>query len=113
MLNLVIQPCSMAMDMDTDHPCPHCPESMNHAAAMHDVQVVDIADCEVVEAASHDVRSAQFAQKYTADDLSTAVVELSSSWLAEFSSGAIDYRSPSGVPPGGPPLNVLYCVYLD
>lgn len=113
MLNLVVQPCSMAMDADSGHPCPHCPVSVAGEHDMHAAPVADTADCEIIEAVSHDVRSAQFGQKDATDDLSVAVIELSSPRLPELPSGALVYRSSSGVPPGGPPLNVLYCVYLD
>lgn len=114
MLNLVVQPCSMAMemDMDSDHPCPHCPESIGNNPESHAAPNLDASDCEIVESYSNDVRTGKFGQKNSADELPAIVDDLFSSRVPEFKHGSVEYSPPPCINSSGPPLNVLHCVYL-
>jgi hypothetical protein len=115
MLNLAFQPCAMAMSMeaDTDHPCPHCPESAHHDPDAQAAPKGGIPGCDDVEAYNRDARNGQSTLKDSVDDSPVAIVDLFYSWMPEHATGTFDCPRSPDVHPGGPPLNVLYCVYLN
>ena len=115
MFNLVVQPCAMAMDMDMDpdHPCPHCPESLHEAPAAEPASTSTVAaDCNSADVFSLDARTTQLGAKDLADDVPVYAIDLFSPWVPEVAAGQYEPRLQSGAFSGDPPLNVLYCVYL-
>jgi hypothetical protein len=112
MFNLVFQPCAMAMDMATDHPCPHCPTESSQKQHHQDPQLRVVADCEFDEAYSYDSRTAQSKNKSSLEDLPVFVAEVFAFNVQRFTLEACERASPSSTYPGDPPLNILYCVYL-
>lgn len=112
MLGLAFQPCVMAMDVDTDHPCPHCPTGATQMQHHQDPQLQKVADCDYVDIYSHDSRTAQSKAKDTLDNLPVVVDSAFSFDVPRFVADAYKRASPSARHSSGPPLNILYCIYL-
>jgi hypothetical protein len=112
MLSLAYQPCAMAMDMDPDHLCPHCPAKAgqgHHRKA----QLNEVDDCDFAGIYSHDSRTAQSKVKDTLDNLPALVGSTLSLDVPRFVVDAyIRIASPRVTHSSGPPLNILYCTYL-
>jgi hypothetical protein len=112
MLNLAFQPCVMAMDTDKDHPCPHCPSDTSQEQHHRDTQVNLAADCDFVDTYSHDSRPAQSKNSAQLDDLPALMAceylpNVAASTQAESGCASLTTNHSSG-----PPLNILYCIYL-
>lgn len=111
-LNLAFQPCAMAMDMDADHGCPHCPPGAEHANHDGKQNLDEIADCDYVSTCSLDSRPDKSQPKDPSPDAfapMAAGFSLSGvlSPQRNFHGGVRTDRHC-----GDPPLNILYCVYL-
>ena len=117
-LNLVLQPCAMALQSDVD--CLHCPPAQMvehtgvHGEMNHDVPCTDsMSDCAIAEDLNHDGRSGQFKLKDAPADTPIAIAphEL-----------AVPFRQPADAAlrpryallhaGARPPLYILNCVYL-
>lgn len=112
MLGLAFQPCAMAMNMDGDHPCPHCPIETGQEQHHQNPKPSEVADCDYVEIYSHDSRTTQAKFADSLKDLPVFVDHLVipsvSGWLPQ----KFGFSLPSATDTGSPPLNLLYCVYL-
>ena len=121
-LNMALPPCAMALAEVEKHNCPHCPEAMAHDQHGSDAPEHDTNEpmpCSA--AASQCDSSGDFAfvkiskPKFddTQDNAPILVVPavLESTVRAATAVAELDvYLYLRGSPP---PLNVLYCVYLD
>ena len=119
-LNLALQPCAMAYEVD-DHDCPHCPPAATHDhgdrhdGMDHEMPCADgAADCAIDPDWSHDARGGKSKLKDAPADTPVAIVlvELASEPISDGSTLPPSRCSTlqAGAPP---PLHVLYCVYLD
>ncbi len=112
MLNLAFQPCAMAMDMDTDHGCPHCPPEMQHAAHEARQDLAEIATCDVVGVYNVDSRTDKPQAKDPCPDVHVLPAAepptpaATEAQRVDGDCGAVPRYS------GDPPLNLLYCVFL-
>ena len=122
LLNLVLQPCALALESGGQ--CPNCPPATDHSVTAHHGGAnpsagLDIAcatsgfDCMLVGDYSHDGRDGHFKAKDAPDNPSPAVIQTglalpnpARSMLQNFD------RYSLAVPGAAPPLHVLYCVYL-
>jgi len=112
MLNLAFQPCAMAMDMETDHGCPHCPPEMQHAAHETRQDLAEIATCDVVGVYNVDIRSDKPQAKDPSADL-TAAPAPDLPAVARPTTRRVDVPDRVAAKySGDPPLNLLYCVFL-
>ena len=120
-LNLAIQPCAMAYQLEQDHDCPCCPpvEMQGHHdmhGAMGDDMpcAEDLSACSIVDELNNDGRSGKLKLKDAPSDVPAIII--APELVTHFRQPA-DTRLPpryasvhSGAPP---PLHILYCVYLD
>ncbi len=121
-LNLILQPCAMAIGSEPD--CPNCPPSHTHFIDGHKMASSDTVkqampcasgavDCDILDDFNHDGRTAQLKVKDAPDELPIALLS-----ATDLASGIkpVSQPDPSPVcldPPGPPPaLTKLYCVYL-
>jgi hypothetical protein len=119
-LNLVLQPCAMALGGEIDHDCPHCPPSHERQHDSHNMASNEMpcatgaADCDVLDEFDYDGRLSQLKLKDPRNDLPVAIISVTE-LLAGVRHSRVEKRRPThNAPPGYPiPLNVLYCVYLD
>ena len=123
-LNLALQPCAMAIDGNDDGGCPHCPPSESQEHQGHHGSPSEMAgggscasasgDCSLGDGLNHDSRSVQPKLKDLPAELPLATFE---SFSPVPTARHVDLRGvcPTRSPPSNfsPPLNVLYCVYLD
>lgn len=123
-LNLALQPCAMAYEVEKDHNCPHCPPSeMQGQHDMHDMHegmdaempcADGLSDCSLDPDFNHDGRGGQTQLKDIKGDSPVFVGPMD--LVASFDKVLRERPPPrfetahSGAPP---PLHVLYCVYLD
>lgn len=120
-LNLALQPCAMAYQVDDDHDCLKCPPmQMQEHAGMHgdmddEMPCADsLDDCFVDEDLNHDGRNGQIKLKDLSSDIPLVIADYES--LLHFQHPSDTASAPryaalhSGAPP---PLHILYCVYLD
>jgi hypothetical protein len=112
MLSLAFQPCAMAMDMDTDHPCPHCPAKTGEKQHHQRSQLNVVADCDYVDIYSYDNRTSQSKADGSPQALPILVDSVFSLDLPGFVSEVYERASPLADHSSGPPLNILYCIYL-
>ncbi|MFQ6004379.1 MAG: hypothetical protein ACE5OQ_02655 [Woeseia sp.] len=105
-LNLAVQPCVMAMELDNDQNCPHCPTevSQDQRQAM---------DCSYVDSYNYDSRNTQPKPNDLPRDAPVIVDNLVAPSVSEFPPKVSVSAERAAADPGGPPLNILYCVYLD
>ena len=118
------QPCAAAMDMHEDmdmgagmhmgmdmgheqHRCPHCPPSMHEECGDNATEA-----CEYLERFDADRRASKAKIGENPGD-QLLVLLASCEALPVFSEFSL-YSNPNkhATAPPGPPLNVLYCVYL-
>ena len=119
-LNMAVLPCAMALEGGGD--CPHCPPpAVEHEMAVHHGHGDDHAkpscatmqsQCGELEEASIDTRGSKLELKPTFE-----MVFISTPPIAPLSAGMQGRITCSSDPPdisgSSPPLNVLFCVYLD
>lgn len=111
-LNLAFQPCAMAMDMDTDHGCPHCPTEARHGNHDNKPKLDDIADCDYVNIYNHDGRSTESQGKDLSPDLNAPIAGEFSVAESALPQSEFRFGTSAARHPGDPPLNILYCVFL-
>lgn len=129
LLNLVVQPCAMALgDMD-DHDCPRCPpshadEHANHAMRGHDMAGHDMAssqmpcatdatNCSLAEELNYDGRVVKLELKDSPNDAPIAIHPAISNAIVQRPARTNGWHSTRSPPPTpSVPLNVSYCVYL-
>jgi len=122
---MALQPCAMAMGADDDHDCPHCPPTLaehhdghamsSDALAGHDMPCATrAADCSVSDEYSVDGRTGQLKLNDVPSDWPVAILPFAE-FLADIQpKRTTDKPLKVSHPPGSsPPLNILYCVYLD
>lgn len=112
MLNLAVQPCAMAMELDTEHPCPHCPDSGAGHHVAEPSSVADTADCNSADVYNLDARTSETGTKNPAQKAAVCPIEIFSLPAPDFRADRHEVCARPVAPPGGPPLNVLHCVYL-
>lgn len=120
-LNLALQPCAMAYEVENDHDCPHCPSSEMqghhdmHAGMDTEMPCADgLSDCNLDPDFNHDGRSGQGQTKDIKGDSSAIAVPMD--LVAPFNTVARERPPPRTITAhlgASPPLHVLYCVYLD
>ena len=119
-LNLALQPCAMAYEVD-DHDCPHCPPAETHAhSGSHEgmsqaMPCADgIADCTIDAEWSHDARGTKSKLKDAPSELPVAIVPVYLATTSAYAEPAPPPRRDRLLRAGAPPpLHVLHCVYLD
>lgn len=102
----------MAMEVDTDHPCPHCPSGTSQERHSQDPQLGEVADCDDLDIVSNDIRAAGSKAKDSPEDAPILVHDAYFSNAPRLIPGAYERELPSLTYSSGPPLNLLYCVYL-
>lgn len=124
-LNLALQPCAMATGVDDDHECPTCPPSHTREHDGHELSpdamgehgvpcVMGETNCDLPDESNIDWRTGQIKLEDGPSDLAPAVVA-TAPWLTNMSAERVMLVTPFVADPPGtaPPLNILYCVYLD
>ena len=128
-LNLVMQPCAMALGDTEEHDCPRCPpshvdERTDHAmhgghmaaeeSASGDMPCsIAATDCSLFDELNYDGRTVKLELNDAPNDCPIAI-----GFPPTFESALkpIEYRgwhsTRSPPPPASVPLNVYYCVYL-
>jgi len=119
-LNLALQPCAMAYQVDDDHDCLKCPPMhMQEHAGMHgdmdhEMPCADsLADCFIDDDLNHDGRGGHIKLKDLSNDIPLVIADYGS--LLRFQHPSDTISPPrhallhSGAPP---PLYVLHCIYL-
>ena len=104
---IILQPCAVAGE--TEHDCPHCPPEMVHEGHQ---QALTGPDCEIGDQIGLEARNLQ---PKLDDSFIQLPVFLGQAYdEVKLSQGSSHPLSRSSLPiyPGGPPLNVLNCVYL-
>jgi hypothetical protein len=107
-MSILLQPCALSMSLASEH-CPACP-----VTEIPECESTIRPDCVLADPYSAEPRSTQFKPEYVPLDLPVAIE--STFYETASNNAATAYSSPvtrSGFYPGGPPLNVLYCVYLN
>ncbi len=106
-LSMLMQPCLMAMDHE-QHNCPHCPPPMHEDCAGETTE-----DCGYSEGLDFDRRVSK--TKFGGSSENLQLILNSSCETPDFSSLSAAHSSfpRHATAPPGPPLNVLYCVYLN
>ena len=115
-LSLALQPCAMAMGGDSDHDCPHCPppESSHHAT--HDMTGMPCAtgaDCMALDEINYDGRTSTVKvgdAQYEAVAILSPVATARRSLRVTRAGKTSDSCGYGGT---SPPLNLLYCTYLN
>ena len=102
----------MAMETDADHDCPHCPTIVSHDQHQHNQQFAEVAGCDYLDIYSHDKRAAESKAKDSLQDLPVIVDDIFSKVARHSAPNAFARTSMSAAVTGGPPLSILYCVYL-
>ena len=116
-LSLAMQPCVMALGMDGDHDCPHCPppvEMMHHAGhdmAMSEMPCATGDDCSPLDDFNYDGRTPQ-AKVKDVKLQPLAIVAIDNLEPTFVVVGTVASRL-AGIHPGGapPPRHKLFCVY--
>lgn len=127
-LNIVLQPCAMALGAAEQHDCPGCPPSptgqhMDHGSQVHDMSghesspahspcITNAYDCSLNSAFDHDARSVKPKLKDSPNELPLAIhpdVTIAPKKVPAEYIGR--HRSQSPPPGSSRPLNILYCTY--
>jgi hypothetical protein len=119
-LNLALQPCAMAFQVDDDHDCPNCPPAqMQEHAGMHgnmdhEMPCADgVDDCSIVDDLNHDGRGGEIKLKDLSTDTPLAIADYGSLIRFQYPSNATSQPRYALLHPGSPPpLYVLHCIYL-
>jgi len=119
-LNLALQPCAMAYEVENDHECPHCPPAEMqghhdmHAGMDAEIPCADgMSDCGLDGDFSHDARGGQSKFKPGHGDTPVAIVAAEIPTTVQ---SLARQRSPPRITTAhlvaSTPLYVLNCVYL-
>jgi hypothetical protein len=133
-LNLVVQPCAMALGSVEDHDCPRCPPSHTgerskhgmhgHEMGRHDMAGHDMApsempcatgatDCSLADEFNYDGRAVKLELKDSPNDLPIAIHPQAALVRTMQPAKHVGWHRTRSPPPGpSAPLNVIYCVYL-
>ena len=112
-LSMLWQPCAMAADMDMDmgheqHSCPHCPPPMHE-----DCKGNAIGECDYLDRFDTDRRASKLKfEESKADAQPVLLSACQSLQLATVLASHPSFSKHATAPPG-PPLNVLFCTYLN
>lgn len=98
------------MAAEVEHDCPHCPPVEDRELSACDVIVPP--DCAADDQLSAEPRSPQLKVKDTPSDLPVALAAAMATAAPPVPLDQPLPRSAVFLSPGGPPRNVLYCVYL-
>lgn len=123
-LNLVLQPCAVALDANGDHDCPHCPpahassaeahHTARHAAGGAETCAVAADDCSLQDDFNYDGRGTRLELRDLPGELPILAPMAAApvpGWRLDRSPCRLSARSS---PPGTyVSLNILYCVYRD
>lgn len=116
-LNMALQPCAMAMALDigqADETAGHVDHTAHDSNAQEMPCHNNASDCSVFDEFSFDGRTAKVNAKYDAIELPAGIV---ASAISVLPINCLPGRYRRGellhLPGEPPPLNVLYCVYLD
>ena len=122
-LNLVLQPCAMALDGSSPRDCPNCPpehggEYAVHAEAIGDMSMAEMScasdtDCGFTDDVNYDGRNFKLKLKDLPSDLPLAISPVFLQVPALQTTVSPDWHRLRSPPPGNStPLNILHCVYL-
>lgn len=117
-LGAVLQPCAMALGSEGDHDCPHCPPAHEMSMHMHgDMESAPCAGgasgCDNAGEYYYDGRHNEPKLKDQPSDQPLVVLPWADQALVPHRTSA-PHLSGRSLPPGvPPPLNVLFCVYLN
>jgi hypothetical protein len=138
-MNLVLQPCAMALGGVEQHDCPRCPDSasadhaahemaghdmVGHEMAGHDMAGHDMAmgdmpcasaatDCSLADELNYDSRNTELKPKDSPQDLPIAVLPAIATVPALRPADYAGWHRTRSPPPGSStPLNITYCVFL-
>ena len=106
-LNLALQPCVMAMEVDTDQDCPHCPTELSHDQDQNQGTV-----CSYVASYNYDSRDSQPKPKDLSPDAPIPVNDVVALSASEIPPKGSVRAVRTAEHLGEPPINVLHCVYL-
>ena len=114
-LSMLWQPCAMAMDMDGEmamgheqHSCPHCPPPMHEDCGN------SLEECAYFDRFDVDRRGAKLKLGESLQDVQPVLLAAShTSQLAFVSALSSGPHYACATAPPGPPLNVLFCTYLN
>jgi hypothetical protein len=106
-LNLALQPCVMAMELDTNQDCRHCPTEVSH-----DHNHNQATDCSYVDSYNYDGRSTEPKPNDLPQDAPIVVVDIFDLFASDFPPKVSVRTERSVAHLGEPPLSILYCVYL-
>ncbi len=125
-LNMALQPCAMAFGGGVESDCVHCPPALTEEGASHRMHPADDADgrtascdmsmsqCAVGNDVNIDSRTSTIKIKDAPADTPLAIAPaIAVPELTEYSASLPQLCIRSYLPGDPPPLNVLYCVYLD
>jgi len=105
---IVLQPCVVAGEIE--HDCPHCPPELSQES--HHQEMKASSDCEIGGQQTLESTSQQFKLKDAAGWVPVALVHMPYDFGAGTTAHQPFARPSAFFAPGGPPLNVLHCVYL-
>lgn len=122
-LNLVFQPCAMAMDGGDAHDCPDCPPQhtsmhMDHGetdvpVGMTEMPCASGTDCSVIDNVYFDARSTKLEATDLPDELPLVIYPPYLNQALPRSSVCPSWHRLRSPPPGNSvALNILHCVYL-
>lgn len=128
-LNLLIQPCAMALGTLEDHDCPHCPPSHAESQPDHSMHSGHMAgadtaaaempcatvatDCGEPDQLNFDGRSAKLQLNDPPNDTAVAVAPTTLPDAKLRPAAYPGWHGTRSPPPiESVPLNVIYCVYL-
>ena len=125
-LNLALQPCAMAFGGGGEQDCVHCPPALIEDGSSHSMHHADDSDstsahcdtgmsqCTFGDDINVDSRTSTIKVKDAPADLVLAIAPaMPVLALAEYSPLLAQLCIRTYLPGEPPPLNVLYCVYLD
>ncbi len=125
-LNMVMQPCVMAFGGGGEHDCVHCPPALTEEGSSQSMHPADDSDsssaacdtgmsqCAAGDDVNIDSRTSTVKVKDAPADTPLAIAPtIAVPELTEYSASLPHSCIRSYLPGNPPPLNVLYCVYLD
>ena len=122
-LNLVLQPCAMALESTNHHDCPNCPPEhasphTDHGKTTDLMPLTEMpcaagTDCSIVDNINFDGRNTRLEPKDLPNELPLAVSPAQLKVPVFQTSVCPDWHRLRSPPPGNSvALNILHCVYL-
>lgn len=117
-LNVVVQPCAMALTGGPDSDCIHCPPEHAQHHDGHEMAnqaeapcASDASGCDALDEFNHDTRTTKL--KTSLQDLPLCITSPIRDVLAAPRYTSADFSSAAGPPDwASPPLHKLHCAYL-